>query len=592
MAALPLADLAHVAERRRARVAVLSSFTIDPIRPYLEVGCLERDILPDVFIPGFNQFSQQLLASGSELYAFRPDLCFLHVLPEALVPGFAASGLASVQVKPLLESVRELILTFRRQCQADLVVSNFAVPARFPYLLQRDEEVHAYRELNDGLQQLVAGMAGVHVLDYDDLTAFHGKGAVADERLRHLARMEIGESLLPKLASRMLAHLVALRGLGRKCIVLDLDNTLWGGTVGEDGPPGIELGAAYPGSAFVEFQHALLALYRRGIVLAVNSKNNEEDALEVLEHHPAMILRPEHFAVMRINWKDKCENIEAMARELRLGLDSMVFVDDSPVERDLMRRLRPEVLTPEWPTDPVLYRRALESLCDFATLSLTSEDERRGGMYAAESEREGFKKRSGTIEEYLFGLRMEVWINEAVPTDVPRVYQLVQKTNQFNLTTRRHSSAQIEAFLSSDRAAVYVLRNRDAFGDNGLVGIAVLINEEGAAAPTWRIDSLLMSCRVLGRTIEQCFLHHLVSEAQKRDARFVIGEFIPTSKNALVQNFYRDSGFSCVESVEAGSRWLLDLAVYTPPSLPWLRVNPPTDAPADSQSRVQDVAAR
>ena len=573
------------AGRRKVRLAILSSFTIDPIVPYLQVGCVERDILAEIFLPGFNQFAQQLLNPESELYAFRPDICYLHLLPEALVSGTQFSGFSGDHITALLDSIRNHIAAFRRDCQGDLVISNFAAPSRFPYSLQRDEAAELNRELNLRLEKIAGEMPGVYVLDYEALTGFHGKGAIADERLRHLARMEIGHQMLPKLANKMLAHMIALRGFGKKCLVLDLDNTLWGGNVGDDGLTGIQLGEEYPGSAFVEFQHSLLALYQRGVILTVNSKNNDVDALDVLKHHPAMVLRAEHFSAMRINWRDKCENIEAIATELNLGLESMVFIDDNPAERELMRRLRSEVLTPEWPEDPVLYRSALEGLCDFATVSVTAEDLRRSEMYVDEGKRDALKERSGTLEEYLFGLNMQVWFNEAEGVDIPRVTQLVQRTNQFNLTTRRYSSSEIEGFLRADNASVYVLRNRDAFGDNGLVGVAVVVEEIGDdGGRIWRIDSLLMSCRVLGRTIEDVFLHFLSNKARREGAQYVVGEFNPTNKNMMVKDFYREAGFRPAEVSETGSRWILDLASYTPPTFPWMSINAAPDVPTRSKT--------
>ena len=565
------------APQRRVRVAVLSSFTIDPLKPYLQVGCLERDIWAEVFIPGFNQFAQQILTPESDLYAFKPEVCFLHVLPEGLVDGIEASGLQDDHIRPMVETLSGLMEAFRSRDKGDLVVSNFSAPGRFPYSLHRDETEQLYRRLNKELERTAREIRGVHLLDYDSLTAYHGKESVADERLRHIGRMELGDRFLPKLANKMQVHLLALRGLGRKCIVLDLDNTLWGGIIGEDGPTGIHLNSEYPGSAFVEFQRSLLALHRRGILLAINSKNNESDAMEALEHHPAMVLRPEHFAAMRINWLDKCENIEAIAKELNLGLESMVFVDDSSAERELMRRLRPEVLTPEWPSDVVTYRAALESLCDFETLALTAEDVRRGEMYATEAKRDNFRSRSASLEDYLFGLEMEALISKANETDLARLHQLVQKTNQFNLTTRRYSQPDIEECLQREDAAVYVLRNRDSFGDNGLVGVAVLNRE--AKDATWRIDSLLMSCRVLGRTIETGFLKHILGELKALGCRYVIGEFIPTSKNDLVKDFYPEAGFQSTEEREGVYRWIMDLSTYVPPALPWLNVNPATSSP-------------
>lgn len=561
--------------KRKVRLAILSSFSINPIVPYLDIGCLERKIVADIYVSGFNQFAQQLLTPQSDLYKFRADISYLHVMPDALVSGISGSELTAKQVGDIIDALRGYIAAFRRETQGELVISNFSTPVLFPYIIQNDEARRVTAQLNRQLEELAGEMPGVYILDYESLTAFHGKGAVSDHRLRHLARMELGHEMLLGLARLMLAYVVALRGFGRKCVVLDLDNVLWGGIVGEDGSTDIQLGPEYPGSAFVEFQRALLALSRRGILLAVNSKNNAEDALAVLQDHPAMVLRPGDFAAVQINWKNKCENIEAIGNELNLGLDSMVFIDDSPAERELMRRLRPEVLTPEWPSDPVMYTPALGELCDFASMSVTSEDGRRVEMYVAERKRSKLKDRSATLEDYLFGLKMRVLIGEAECGDIPRVTQLFQRTNQFNLTTRRYSSAQVEEFVRRDTTLVYVLRNSDAFGDNGLVGVALVVKGmDGLGNTTWRIDSLLMSCRVLGRTIEDAFVNYILTEARRQGVRYVIGEFIPTGKNEIVSGFYSQAGFHPQDVGEGGNQWILDIITYTSRTFPWLQISP------------------
>ena len=562
-------------QQRRVRIALLSSFTIDPIKAYLQVSCAERGVAAEVFLPGYNQFTQQILAPDSELYAFDPHVCFLHVMPEALLSGFQPSLTETSSFAALIEKVKGLAKAFRSRCNADLVISNFAGPGRFPYSLGFRNAAQSYARVNDELEKAAKDIPGVYLLDYEGLTSYHGKVSVADERWRHIARMELSIGFLPKLANQMLAYVMALRGLGRKCIVLDLDDTLWGGVIGEEGVEGIHLGPDYPGSAFLEFQHSLLALQQRGILLAINSKNNEADVLEVLERHPAMLLRREHFAAMRINWRDKYENIEDIAEELNLGLESMVFIDDNPAERELMRRLRTEVLTPEWPADVVCYRQALESMCDFESLTVTAEDLNRGAMYTAEEKRKEARKRSASLEDYFFGLEMQVFVNQATESDVARFHQLVHKTNQFNLTSRRYSVADIQGFLQADDATAYVLRNRDALGDNGLVGVAV-IKRDGPEEEdfVWRLDTLLMSCRVLGRTVETGFLKYILQELRTKGRRSVIGEFIPTKKNAMVKDFYPRHGFVEAGEKDGASRWALDLTAYLAPDLPWLSVNP------------------
>lgn len=575
-------DVSGIPGNRRLRLAVLPSFTIDPIKPYLQVSCLERNIWADVFIPGFNQFAQEVLSGESDLYRFKPDVCFLHVFVEALVPGRQPFCLAASDCDPALDNLRNLLSVFREHSSGELVVSNFAHSTRFPMAITSDPTVGVYRSLNDRLERLAAEFSGVHVLDYDGLTACHGKDGIADERLRHIARMEVGHRFLPKLASKMLAYAFALRGFSRKCIVVDLDETLWGGIVGEDGAAGIKLGPEYPGSAFIEFQLTLLALQQRGVLLAIASKNDESEVIDVLGNHPAMVLRPHHFAAKRINWAPKSENIESIARELNLGLDSFVFIDDNPAERELMRGMHPDVFTPEWPSDVVYYKTALASLSDFETVGVTAEDVLRNEMYQGRAMRENVRKGSGSLVEYLTGLQTELFVSPAQRSDLKRIHQLVQKTNQFNLTTKRYSTAELEAFLTREDVGVFVLRSRDVFGDLGLVGVAIVMKEpETEGATVWRIDSFLMSCRALGRMMEQGFMGYVLEHLKRLGCNYAIGEYVSTGRNELVRDFYVNSGFETVDDKGNASRWRINLALYVPPDLPCLRIH--------TQQRLQEV---
>jgi FkbH-like protein len=238
-----------------------------------------------------------------------------------------------------------------------------------------------------------------------------------------------------------------------------------------------------------------------------------------------------------------------------------------------MRRLRPEVLTPEWPDDIVSFRATLEGLCDFETVAITNEDRSRGAMYASMTQREELRKRTSSLDEYLFGLKIEVRINQADESDVDRVHQLVHKTNQFNLTTRRYSYADVQGFLRDNDTLIYVLRNQDCFGDNGLVAVAVLVLEDDeSVGSTWKIDTFLMSCRVFGRSIEAGFLKQVIDDLDKKGCRYVVGEFAPTSKNALVKDFYSEAGFQSKTTNDGIDRWILDVSAYHPPELPWLEV--------------------
>jgi FkbH-like protein len=569
-------DLQKLAGVRKVKVAILSSFTVAPIQPYLQISALERDVYLKIFISGFNQFAQEIMDPQSQLYTFLPDVCFLHLPLQALCPDLKGLGMDKSQTGLLLNRIQDFLRAFRQNTKADLVMSNFAVPFRFPYMLSQLSELETTRKVNEALLERTNNFPGIYVLDFERLTANFGKERLTDERFKYLASMELSDLFFSKLADQLLAHIFALRGLNRKCIVLDLDNILWGGEVGEVGPDRIHLGPEYPGSAFVEFQKSLLELHSRGILLALNSKNNESFALEVIRSHPSMLLRPEHFASIKINWDNKHKNIELIAKELNLGPESFVFIDDNPAERELMRCLQPAVFTPDWPPDPVLYRKALESLWDFESIQVTDEDLQRNKMYELQRHNEALRLSKRTLEDYLFSLEMKIEVGEAQEKDLPRIHQLIQKTNQFNLTTKRYTIAEVEAFHCNKNAMLAVLKTEDRFGQNGLVGVALVIKEPILLEETWRIDSLLISCRVLGRTIETGFLKQLILEFEKRGAKKLIGEYITTSKNKPAQDFYLRMGFKedLTRSTKEKLYWqgILDLEHCQLPDLPWLDI--------------------
>ena len=352
---------------------------------------------------------------------------------------------------------------------------------------------------------------------------------------------------------------MTLTGRVRKCLVLDLDNTLWGGILGEDGVQGITLGAEGLGLAFAEFQGELLNLRRKGVLLAIASKNDAGEALEALRTHPAMRLREEHFASFRINWDDKAANLRAIANELDIGLDSLVFIDDNPAERALVRARLPEVLVPEWPSDPAEYRMALLELAatHFYRMRITEEDSMRGDSYRLQAERRKLALESASIEDYYRSLGMSARIGFADGITVPRIAQLVQKTNQFNLTTRRYTEAEVACFASARDTMVLWMELDDRFGPNGLVGVMILRQQDSS---TWRIDTLLLSCRVIGRTAENAFLAQACKLLRERGGTWLIGEYRPSLRNAVAAELYAKLGFQPAGQSNESAFWELDLS--------------------------------
>lgn len=343
----------------------------------------------------------------------------------------------------------------------------------------------------------------------------------------------------------------------KKCLVLDLDNTLWGGVVGEDGIDNLRLSLTPPGNGFLAFQQAILDQYNRGVMLAINSRNNPEDALLVLRTHPNMILKEQHFSAMRINWNDKAQNLQELSQELNIGLDAMVFLDDDPANRALVRALLPEVETPDLPENPMEFARFLHAQTYFPTEAITDEDKMRGNLYVTERLRKEQEKQFVNKEDFLESLKLELVCSENGNSVVPRLSQLTEKTNQFNTHKRPLTEDEVRSYIASSKYHVFHGRLSDVFGDYGIVTFA-LVEDRGKE---WYIDQLLMSCRVFGRGVEEAFLAYLADRAKHAGAERLTIAFAETPKNMPAKTFV-DSYFI------HNTRMLTDM-----PEIPrWVRV--------------------
>lgn len=394
--------------------------------------------------------------------------------------------------------------------------------------------------INRGIAEAYRGSRGV-VLDIARLAESVGVASWFDPTLYNLAKQPFAAEFLPLYADHVGRTISAIRGKSRRVLVLDLDNTVWGGVIGDDGMEGIKLAQGdATGEAHLAVQRYALALRGRGVVLAVSSKNDDVVARRVFRDHPEMQLREDHIAVFQANWQDKATNIKAIADELSLGLDSFVFLDDNPVERELVRRTLPRVAVPELPEDPALYVRALAAAGYFDTLAFSDEDKARADFYQANARRVALQSQVGDLQAYLDSLGMEITFRPFDATNRSRITQLINKSNQFNLTTRRYTEAEVaEAELDP---AVFTLQVRltDTFGDNGMISVVICRAEEDQ---TWRIDSWLMSCRVLMRNVEQMVLRELLLHARANGIRQIVGEYRPTDRNGMVRDHYSKLGF-------------------------------------------------
>jgi len=345
--------------------------------------------------------------------------------------------------------------------------------------------------------------------------------------------------------------LAAIESKRKKCLVLDLDNTLWGGILGEDGIEGIEIGDTYPGLAFRDFQGAILEAANNGVILAVCSKNNEQDVMEVWEKHPNLIIRQKHISAYRINWNDKAANIQELAEELNIGLDTIVFLDDNPAERERVKQTLPVVEVPEFPDKPYLLSAFFKSVYEkyFQIYQLTFEDKSKTLQYTANAERNVFKKNFTDIDSYLESLEMELKVHFADNFTIGRIAQMTQKTNQFNLTTHRYSENELRELINKHNL-VLCLNVKDKFGDNGITVAAIVILDRGEAT----IENFLLSCRILGRGIESVFLDYILNFLKQKGISKVFSKYISSKKNKQTENFYEKNGFVLNSTEEDGTK--------------------------------------
>ncbi len=534
----------------KIRVAILSSFTINGLEESLRVKLYEKKIDCMTYVGGYNQFNQEILDVSSKLYKFSPDLTFLILDTQSTLgnlfhePYSVSSSERKKIFDEKFDDLKNLVHSFTNQTKSKLVVMNFSIPSYSPYGIFETKVVdglhNSIKKLNENLANEFLKNDSVYIFDFNSFVNQYGEKNIFDVKQFLFGDIKVSLDYIPNLADELTGYIFAVLGLTKRCIVLDLDNTLWGGIVGEDGYDGIKLGADAQGNSFIEFQKYLLSLHQRGILLAINSKNNPDDALDVITNHPDMILRKEHFACMKINWNDKVSNMIDIAKELNFGLDYLVYFDDDPVNRDFMKSSLPDVLTVELPTDPSQYATILKNMKEFNVLKITDEDAKRGQMYVQQKNRQEFERSVTNLDEFLKQLRLKVTIKEADKFSIPRISQLTLKTNQFNLTTKRYQEEDIKNFVEDKNIEIGYAQVEDKFGDNGITSVFILNKKN---PKEWYLDTFLLSCRVMGRDIEKSIMSYIISRAKKDDVTIIKANYLPTKKNKPIEDFLPDCGF-------------------------------------------------
>jgi FkbH-like protein len=575
-----LRRLAPQASGPRVRIAYLSNFTLDLLPPAVEVRAAAAGLAVESYTVPFGQYFQAVL-DGS-VAAFTPDVVFLALSLRLLRPEPLArwSALSEAERRAFREEVAEhleaWVTAASERLGATLVLANFPSPLLPAAGAVADAkaaygESELYLDLNADLLRRVKGNPRVQLFDAERLAAAFGKERVLDRRLFYLAKMEWSPVFLPAVAGELVRHLIAARGLARKCLVLDLDNTLWGGVVGEEGAAGVKIGPGDPeGEAYLDFQHRLQGLQSRGILLAVCSRNNPADVEEVFATRPEMPLKLSDFAAVEASWEPKHEGLRRIAQALDLGLDSLVFVDDNPAEIALIRQLLPEVAAVALPPDPADYTARLDRLPWFEKAAILPEDRRKTAQYSENRARRELAATTGDLTAYLTSLETVIHLRRAGASDLQRAHQLFTKTNQFNLTTIRYSLPDLERFAASPDCHLGLVAARDRFGNLGTIA-AFLLRREGSALA---VDSLLLSCRALGRGVESAVLN-VIKERFLADPKLteLRGRFVPTPRNRPAEGFYEREGFRLVTRTDTGeSLYALTREEVRPTPCPWIAV--------------------
>jgi FkbH-like protein len=550
------------------RLRVLSNATMDLVVPALIATAPRHGFLLGACTGAFGSWASEALDQNSQTRSQSFDAVLLaldrYAFDLAPCPGDAA--LAERRVRAALEEVLTAAAAVQQRAGC-VVLLQTLVETGGALFGSMDAQIPGTTRwmlgsFNRKLRE--RRLPGQLLLDVAQLAAQVGVDRWHDAALWNLGKFPVSAAATPLYADHVCRLLMALRGLSKKCLVLDLDNTIWGGVIGDDGITGIVVGqGSAAGEAHLAVQAAALALRERGVVLAVSSKNDDLLARQPFRELPEMLLREEHFAVFQANWQDKASNLRAIAKALNIGVDALVLLDDNPSERLQVRNALPEVAVPELPDSPEHYAALLLAAGYFESVQFTEDDRQRAQQYGAMAARNAELGAAGDLQSHLASLQMTAEIRSFDANGRPRIAQLINKTNQFNLTTRRRNEAEVEALEQGGAPLTMQVRLKDRFGDNGMVCVLVCVAEGEA----WLIDTWLMSCRVLNRRLEHAVLNAVVQAASRHGVQRLVGLYLPTAKNALVSDHYASLGFSPEVEQEGqdhsvSSRWVLDLKFY------------------------------
>ncbi len=557
-------SLTASAAKQTLRLAILSDAASQQFVPLLKALFHENGSGVDIYEGAFDAAELEVLNPASGLYAFRPSIVVLANCTQALRNRYYQQGPAGF-VEASADRITQLWDALIAQTGARVIQCNFPLPdeRQFGNYDRKAPQslVACVAALNAEIDVRSRERGNVLICDVEAIASDVGRRQWFDDRLWNMTKAFCNLEHLPLVAQALVQITLATAGRVVKCVVLDLDNTLWGGVVGDDGPHGIAIGAHGDGEAFFHFQSWLLSLKRRGILLTVCSKNDHENAVRPFTENPDMVLKLDDITVFVANWDNKADNIRSIRDTLEIGLDSMVFLDDNPFERNLVREFLPDLIVPELPEDPADYVRVISRLNLFETSSFSAEDVARSDLYKQEAGRRQLQSSFTSIDDYLASLQMIIEVVRFQPEKISRIAQLIQRSNQFNLTTHRYSEAECERMMRDGEGCLPLSATlSDRFGDHGLISIVILSPQPEEL----RITDWLMSCRVLTRGVEQFLMNRVVELARERGLARIAGEYIPTAKNAMVKDFYAQFGFEKTCESEGRAQWELHTASWQP----------------------------
>ncbi len=535
-------------------IAFLSSYTSEILNPYVTVELAKKGYFSNLYFAPFNQFEQEILNSNSDLYNKNPDTVILHNMIEDSHPDLAINFLKYSELE--LSSITDQIIgrykailgSLRARTKANIIVISLSMinidEVESVYSVVKQQKNQYIQDVNQKLLIACRDISSCYVINYMDMINKVGIQEWVDRKLYYMARIPFSGLAQIEFGKMLSRTICSIKDQPYKCLVLDLDNTIWGGVIGEDGMRGIQISDYYPGNVFKSFQRTIINLRNQGVILAIASKNNYHDVIEVFNKHSDCLLSESDFSVIEINWSDKASSIQSIANKLNIGLDSIVFFDDNPTERQWVSEKLPQVRVIDVPADAMLYSKVLHNSGCFDFWTITKEDKNKSAMIRQNQERLELCENSKDIDSFLMSLNMVASIGFSNNTSIDRIAQLTNKTNQFNLTTKRYTSAEIIEFVELGEIVLY-LALEDRFGDYGVSGVAII---KKITKHEWMIDTFLLSCRVIGKKIESAFLGEIINILKSKRVNKLYGQYIDSTKNHLTKDFYKDHNFTLFDA--------------------------------------------